>query len=146
MFRQTTLDWEWWRLCCSFVNLTEWRERRVTCQQLISNTREKISHFFFLRVLLSFPQDWKSLYNTVVCMIKHFPVCICVRFSHVWIGKRLNHCRPSWKNTSTALAYLSFLAFSLNVWTRLHFHLRLRLHLHHTCEPVFRSLDRMTYL
>ena len=30
-FRQKTLDWEWSRLYCSFINLTEWRERRVTC-------------------------------------------------------------------------------------------------------------------
>ena len=33
-FLQTTLDWERWRLCRSFTNLTEWRERWVTCQQL----------------------------------------------------------------------------------------------------------------
>ena len=33
-----------WRLCCSFINLTEWRQRRVTYQQLICyiSTREKI--------------------------------------------------------------------------------------------------------
>ena len=45
---QTTLYWESWRLCCSFINLTEWRQRRVTCQQLIGyiNTREKIRYFF----------------------------------------------------------------------------------------------------
>ena len=49
--------------------------------------------------------------------------------------QKLNHYRPSWKNTSTALAYLSLLAFALDVWTRLHFHLRLRLHLDRTCEP-----------
>ena len=35
-FRQPTLYWESWRLCRSFINLTEWRQRRVTCQQLIS--------------------------------------------------------------------------------------------------------------
>ena len=42
------LYWESWRLCCSFINLTEWRQRRVTCQQLIGyiNTREKIRYFF----------------------------------------------------------------------------------------------------
>ena len=47
-FRQPTLYWESWRLCRSFINLTEWRQRRVTCQQLIGyiNTREKIRYFF----------------------------------------------------------------------------------------------------
>ena len=49
--------------------------------------------------------------------------------------QKLNRCRPSWKNTSTALPYLSFFAFALDVWTRLHFHLRLRLHLHCMYEP-----------
>ena len=44
--------------------------------------------------------------------------------------QKLDRCRPSWKNTSTALPYLSFFAFALNVWTPSHFHLRLRLHLH----------------
>ena len=42
-FRQTTLDWEWWRLCRSFINLSEWRE---SSWLPISNTRGKISHFF----------------------------------------------------------------------------------------------------
>ena len=47
-FRQTTLDWEWWRLRCSFINLTEWCERQVTFSSwlAISNTREKIRYFF----------------------------------------------------------------------------------------------------
>ena len=47
-FRQTTLYWESWRLCRSFIKLTERRQRRVTFQQLISyiNTREKIRYFF----------------------------------------------------------------------------------------------------
>ena len=33
--------------CCSFINLTEWHQRRVTCQQLIGyiNIRRKISYF-----------------------------------------------------------------------------------------------------
>ena len=36
------------RVCVSFINLTEWRQRRVTCQQLIDyiNTGEKIRYFF----------------------------------------------------------------------------------------------------
>ena len=42
-FRQTTLDWEWWWLCRSFINLSEWRE---SSWLPISNTRGKISHFF----------------------------------------------------------------------------------------------------
>ena len=29
--------------------------------------------------------------------------------------QKLNHCRSSWKNTSTALAYLSFPGFALDV-------------------------------
>ena len=36
------LYWESWRLCRSFINLTEWRQRLVTCKQPIGyiNTRE----------------------------------------------------------------------------------------------------------
>ena len=47
-FRQPTLYWESWRLCRSFINLTEWRQRRVTCQQLIGyiNIRQKVRYFF----------------------------------------------------------------------------------------------------
>ena len=39
-FRQTTLDWEWWRLRRSFINLIEWRERLVTSQQLIGDIKQ----------------------------------------------------------------------------------------------------------
>ena len=67
--------------------------------------------------------------------IKHFSfsctcICACVCISHVWIesaqtqGKKTqlpcHHGQPrppSWKNTSTAPAYLTFLAFALDVWT-----------------------------
>ena len=37
----------------SFINLTGWRQRRVTCQQLIGyiNTREKIRYFFTCNIL-----------------------------------------------------------------------------------------------
>ena len=45
-FWQTTLDWEWWRLCRSFINLTECRGWGVSSWLAISNTREKIPHFF----------------------------------------------------------------------------------------------------
>ena len=38
-FRQKTLEWEWWRLRRSFMNLTEWCERRVKCQQLIGDIK-----------------------------------------------------------------------------------------------------------
>ena len=34
-FWQTTLHWESWRLCRSFINVIERRQRRVTYQQLI---------------------------------------------------------------------------------------------------------------
>ena len=36
---------QWWTFCHSFINLTDWRERRVTCQQLIGDikqTRKKL--------------------------------------------------------------------------------------------------------
>ena len=51
-FPQTTLDWEWWRLWRSFINRTEWHERRVTFSRwlAISNTLEKYGNFS--RVLL----------------------------------------------------------------------------------------------
>ena len=51
---RNNLYWESWRLCRSFINLTEWCQRRVMCQQLIGyiNTREKIQ--YFSRVLLLF--------------------------------------------------------------------------------------------
>ena len=43
-----SLYWESWRLCRSFTNLTEWRQGRVTFQQLFSyiNTRKKKRYFF----------------------------------------------------------------------------------------------------
>ena len=61
--------WESWRLCCSFINLTKWRQRRVTCLQLIGyiNTREKIS--FFHVCCYGFSQGQKTLYNTAVYVI-----------------------------------------------------------------------------
>ena len=30
-FRQMTLNWEWWRLCHSFINKREWRKRGMMC-------------------------------------------------------------------------------------------------------------------
>ena len=48
-FRRTTLYYESWRLLYrSFINLTEWRQRGVTCQQLIDDIKHtwKISYFF----------------------------------------------------------------------------------------------------
>ena len=49
------LYWELWKLCRPFINLTEWRQRRVTYQQLIAyiNTREKIRYFFTFVVMAS---------------------------------------------------------------------------------------------
>ena len=72
-FRQTTLKWEWWRPRRSLINPAEWRDRWVTCQQLmaISNSRENIL-YFFLVCCSGFSQGWKALYNTVVYMIKTF--------------------------------------------------------------------------
>ena len=72
-FRQTTLKWECWRPRRSLINPAEWRDRWVTCQQLmaISNSRENIL-YFFLVCCSGFSQGWKALYNTVVYMIKTF--------------------------------------------------------------------------
>ena len=69
------MDREWWRLCRSFINLTEWREWRVTCQQLIGNIKHTWKNIVFFHVCCyGFSQGWKSWYNTVVCMIKYFPI------------------------------------------------------------------------
>ena len=66
-FRQTTLDWEWRRVCRSLINLTEWCERWVTCQQLIGDIKHTWKNTIFFRVCCyGFSQDWKSFYNTVV--------------------------------------------------------------------------------
>ena len=46
-FRRTTLYYESWRLYRSFINLTEWRQRGVTCQQ--SHVKK---YRIFSRVLL----------------------------------------------------------------------------------------------
>ena len=45
--RQTTMDWEWRRFYRSFINLTELRKGRVTCQRLIGDIKQawKISFF-----------------------------------------------------------------------------------------------------
>ena len=52
-FRQTTLDWEYWRLYHSFINLIEWRERQVTCQQLIGDMKHMWKKYrIFSNVLL----------------------------------------------------------------------------------------------
>ena len=54
-FRQTTLYRESWRLCRSFINLIEWRERRVTCQQLIGDIKHTWKKYrIFSRVLLRY--------------------------------------------------------------------------------------------
>ena len=66
-----TLDLEWWRLYYSFVNLTKWRERRVTCQQLIDDIKHAWKNIVFFQVwCYGFSRGWKSLCNTVVYMIK----------------------------------------------------------------------------
>ena len=46
IFRKTTFDWEWWRLCRSFINLTEWRKgrRAKTYQQLIGDINRTAKH------------------------------------------------------------------------------------------------------
>ena len=58
-FRQTTLDWEWWRICCTFINLIKWYERRVTCQQLIGDVKHvKKIRILFTRVITAFVRVW----------------------------------------------------------------------------------------
>ena len=49
-FRQTSVDWDWWGVCHRFINLTDWRERRVTCQQLLVIS-DKWKGFIFSRAL-----------------------------------------------------------------------------------------------
>ena len=72
-FRQTTLDWEWRRLRRSFINLTEWRKRRVTCQRLIGDIKHTWKNTIFFHVCCyGFCQSWKSLYNSLVYMIKPY--------------------------------------------------------------------------
>ena len=72
-FRQTTLKWEWWRPRRSLINPAEWRDRWVTCQQLIGDIKQSWKYTIFFQVCCSgFSQGWKSLYNTVVYMIKTF--------------------------------------------------------------------------
>ena len=69
--QQTTLDWEWWRLCHSFINLTERRERRVMCQQLIGDIKHKKNIIFFYTSCYGFCQGWKSLNSTIVNVINY---------------------------------------------------------------------------
>ena len=38
-FWQTTLEWERWTFCHLFNDPTRWRERRVTCQELIDEVK-----------------------------------------------------------------------------------------------------------
>ena len=50
-------------------NLTEGCERRLTCQQLISDIKYTWENMVFIRVCCyGVSRGWKSLYNTVVCM------------------------------------------------------------------------------
>ena len=49
-FREMTLNWEWWRLYRSFVSLTERRERRVTCPQLICDIKQTRKNTIFFKV------------------------------------------------------------------------------------------------
>ena len=55
-FRQTTLDWEWLRLYCAFINPTEWRERRLIGD--IKHTWKNIVSFHVC--CYGFSQGWKS--------------------------------------------------------------------------------------
>ena len=70
-FRQTTLDWEWWRLRRLLINLTEWRERRVTCQQRISDIKHTWKNITFFHVCrYGFSRGWISFNDTAVLFDK----------------------------------------------------------------------------
>ena len=77
-FRQTTMDREEWRFCHSFINLTEWREMRVTCQQLIGVKVKNYRNFFDV-CCYGFSQGWKSLCNTAVYVMNYFLICLLFR-------------------------------------------------------------------
>ena len=48
----------------------EWRERGVTCQQLIGEIKHTWKSIVFFHVCCyGFSRGWKSVYNTVVYMI-----------------------------------------------------------------------------
>ena len=49
---KTSTDWEWWRLCYLFINLAEWRERRVQCKRLIGDIRRTWKNIVFFQKLL----------------------------------------------------------------------------------------------
>ena len=67
---KNTLYWESLRFYCSFINLTEWRERRVKCQQQIGDIKHTWKNILFFHVCCyGFSQGWKSLYKTVVYKI-----------------------------------------------------------------------------
>ena len=54
----------------SFINLSEWRERRITCKQLIGYIKHTWKNIVFFHVCgYGFPQGWKFLYNIVVYVI-----------------------------------------------------------------------------
>ena len=59
------------RLRRLFLNLTEGRERRVTCQELIGDIKHVKNTILFHVCCYGFSQGWRSLYNTVVYMINH---------------------------------------------------------------------------
>ena len=95
-FRQTILDWEWWGLSRSFINLTKWCERRVTCQQLIGDIKHTWKNTKFFHVCYyGSSKGWKPLYNTVVYMIycTHFEITggPCNLIGSHWCDLFTNH-------------------------------------------------------
>ena len=50
--KKKTMNWEWLRLCCSFINLTEWPKRQVICQQLIGFIKHKWTNILFFSCVL----------------------------------------------------------------------------------------------
>ena len=60
-FRQPTLYWESWRLCRSFINLTEWRQSRVTLSSWLTISTHVKNTIFFHLCCYGFSQSRKPI-------------------------------------------------------------------------------------
>ena len=96
------MDWgEWLRLCRSFVNPTEWRERRVTRRQPIGDIKHTWKNIVFctcVRCYVPFSQGWKSLHNTVVYMIN-----TCKILAYVF--KQYINCASTYEKTKVGACH-----------------------------------------
>ena len=76
-----SLSWceirQWWKLCHSLINLTEWhhwRERQMMCQHLIGDMKHTWKHNRTFSGVWRLFSGWKSVYDTAVYMI-HTNIC-----------------------------------------------------------------------